>query len=311
MVSLLLLRWCYRFVLYRPGGYSLVIEAAPPPFKRARCWGGFFIVGKWIVNPQKFSIFVAILIDIAMKKYLLLLPFALLIFSCDTDTETTDATETTADTTAVVADTPKEDPNLKNLTDDDKKRYYDEYGIDYKRGMPGGLKVGETAPIFKAKDNKGNELFLPELYKDKPVVLVFYRGAWCPVCNKHLLALQDSAKYFKQAGATLIAIAPETNEGVAETVEKTKADYSVIADPNGHIMNAYKLDFYVTNEYQQMINEKLSADIATYNGTEEARLPVPATYIIGTDGKIKYVYFHPDYKQRPTVKEVLDELKKL
>ncbi len=247
-----------------------------------------------------------------MKKYLLLLPLAMLLFSCDAETETTDtATETGSDTTAVVDNTPKEDPNLVNLTDEDKKRYYDEYGIDYERGMPGGLKIGDSAPIFKAKDNKGNELFLPDLYKDKPVVLVFYRGAWCPVCNRHLAALEDSVKYFNKAGATLIAIAPETNEKVTETIDKTKASYSVIADPNGHIMSAYKLDFYVTKEYQQKINDKLSADIATYNGTKEARLPVPATYIIGTDGKIKYAYFHPDYHQRPTVQEVLDELKKL
>lgn len=246
-----------------------------------------------------------------MKKYLLLLPLTFLMFSCDTETETTETTETTADTTAVVDNTPKEDPNLKDLSDDDKKRYYDEYGIDYKRGMPGGLKVGDSAPIFKAKDNKGNELFLPDLFKEKPVVLVFYRGAWCPACNRHLAVLEDSAKYFKQAGATLIAIAPETVDKVEETVEKTKASYSIIADPNGHIMNAYKLDFYVTSEYQKMINEKLSADIATYNGTKEARLPVPATYIIGTDGKIKYVYFHPDYHQRPSAQDILDELKKL
>ncbi len=246
-----------------------------------------------------------------MKKYLFILPLAMLMFSCDTETETTDTdAETATDTTAAV-ETPKEDPNLANLTDEDKRRYYEEYGIDYERGMPGGLKVGDTAPVFKAKDNNGKELFLPDLYKEQPIVLMFYRGAWCPVCNRHLAAYEDSIKYLKKEGAILIAIAPETIQNVGETVDKTKATYSVIADPNGHIMNAYKLDFYVTKEYQQKINDKLSADIATYNGTKEARLPVPATYIIGTDGKIKYVHFNPDYHERPSVQDVLDELKKL
>jgi peroxiredoxin len=263
-------------------------------------------------NPYFFSIFVSTFypyIPFAMKKYLLLLPLALLMFSCGSDTETTDAETVATDTTAAPA--PVEDPALKGLTDEDKKRYYDEYGIDYSKGMPAGLKVGDQAPIFKAKDHKGNELFLPDLYKDKPLVLVFYRGAWCPVCNKQLSAIEDSLKYIKNAGATLVAIAPETMDKVGETVEKTKASYSVIADPNGHIMNAYKLDFYVTTEYQKKINEFLNADIATYNGTKEARLPVPATYIIGTDGRIKYVYFHPDYNQRPTINEIIQELKKL
>lgn len=244
-----------------------------------------------------------------MKKYLLTLPLALFMFSCDTATDTSE-TGTAADTTAT-APAPVEDPALKNLTDDDKKRYYDEYGIDYAKGMPQGLKVGDQAPIFKAKDNKGNELFLPDLYKDKPVVLMFYRGAWCPACNRHLTAFEDSIKYINQTGARLVAIAPETMEKVGETVDKTKASYSIIADPNGHIMNAYKLEFNVTPEYQKMINEKLSSDIATYNGTKDARLPVPATYIIGTDGKIKYVYFHPDYHQRASVLEIINEIKKL
>jgi peroxiredoxin len=244
-----------------------------------------------------------------MKKYFLLLPVVMLLFSCASDTETTDTDTPATDTTATAP--PAEDPALANLDEGTRRMYIEQYGIDIYRGIPEGLKVGDSAPIFKAKDQNGNEHFLPDLYKKQPVVLMFYRGAWCPACNKHLAAFEDSVKYIKNAGGMIVAVSPETMENVKETVKLTEASYPILPDPNGFIMSAFKLDFYVAEGYQKMINEKLNADIATSNGTKDARLPVPATYIIGTDGKIKYVYFHPDYHQRATVKEIVDELKKL
>ncbi len=242
-----------------------------------------------------------------MMKYLLLLLLAFLC-SCATDTEPTESATSATDTTATA--TPAEDPALAALGEEDRNRLL-EYGIDIYKGIPQGLRVGETAPIFKANDHTGKELFLPDLYKKQPVVMVFYRGVWCPACNQYLSALQDSLKYIKNAGAMLVAISPESVEKVKETVDSTDASFSVISDPNGYVMSAYGLSFHVTKEYQQMVNDKLGVDIATNNITEDAKLPVPATYIIGTDGKIKYVYFHPDYHQRATVKEIVEELKKL
>ncbi|CAN5128109.1 hypothetical protein BH09BAC1_BH09BAC1_19520 [soil metagenome] len=234
-------------------------------------------------------------------KNIFLFAFSLLLFSCGADNETaTKAAETAAET-----------PTLAALSAEERKRYVEEYGIDIEKGIPEGLKVGESAPIFKANDHKGNEVFLPDLFKKNPVVLVFYRGAWCPACNRYLTSLQDSLKYIENAGATLVAISPEINEKAIETVEKTKATFSVIPDPNGYIMSAFKLDFHVAQGYQQKINDKLGADIATSNGTQDARLPVPAVYIVGTDGKIKYAYFNPDYHQRATVAEIVAELNKL
>lgn len=243
-----------------------------------------------------------------MLKHTLLLLFATLLFSCATDTDNTDA-PVAADSSAVAP--AVEDPALKSLAEEDRKRYQEDYGIDIFRGVPQGLTVGETAPVFKAIDHKGEELFLPDLYKKQPLVVVFYRGVWCPACNEYLSNLTDSLKYITNAGARVIAISPETAENVKRTVDSTGAKFSVLADPNGYIMSAFKLDFHVTKAYQQMISDKLGANIAASNGTTEARLPVPATYIIGTDGRIKYVYFHPDYHQRATVLEIVTALKGL
>lgn len=249
-------------------------------------------------------------------KNLLFLPLLTLVFSCAPDAEndaanTIEPNNAAIDTSATPPPPPAIDEALEALSEADRQTYMEQYGIDVYRGVPKPLIPGQTAPIFKANDNHGKEWFMAEEYQKQPLVIVFYRGQWCPACNRHLSALNDSLKYIQKAGGRLIAITPETSENIKLSVDKSKAKFPIISDPNGYIAQAFGVDFFVTETYQKMINDKLQADIATNNGTEEANLPVPATYIIGTDGKVKYAHFHPDYHLRATAAEIVTELKKL
>jgi peroxiredoxin len=185
---------------------------------------------------------------------------------------------------------------------------YTKWGIDIAQGIPTGLPLEAPAPVFKSADLSGKDVFLPALLKKGPVVLFFYRGEWCPVCNKYLSGLQDSLPLILKKAAAVIAVSPETKENMEKTADKTHTGVTLVPDPNGMIMDAYGVSFFVTKDYQQMINEKLDADIATNNATPIARLPIPATYVIGTDGRIKYVHFNLDYHQRATAKQILAAL---
>src|ERR1041384_8178648 len=95
---------------------------------------------------------------------------------------------------------------------------------------PEGLFINSKAPEFKAKDQNGKELSLKDMRKKGPVVIIFYRGFWCPYCNRELTRLEDSLKLITDKGAQLIAITPEKPEGIAKTVEKTQAGFSIISD---------------------------------------------------------------------------------
>src|SRR6266516_8059946 len=86
---------------------------------------------------------------------------------------------------------------------------------------PEGLFINSKAPDFKGKDQNGKEINLKDLRKTGPVVLVFYRGYWCPYCNKYLKTLEDSLDQIKEKGAQLVAISPEKDSGVSKTIEKT------------------------------------------------------------------------------------------
>jgi len=94
-----------------------------------------------------------------------------------------------------------------------------------------GLKTGAQAPMFTAKDNTGKIIDLKAILNShKDVVLFFYRGQWCPYCNKHIQQLQDSLQLLTQKGAYVIGITPETGENINKTVQKTKASFSMVQD---------------------------------------------------------------------------------
>ncbi|OSZ79962.1 hypothetical protein CAP36_01475 [Chitinophagaceae bacterium IBVUCB2] len=172
---------------------------------------------------------------------------------------------------------------------------------------PEGLFISSKAPNFKAKNQYGADVELKDLLKKGKVILVFYRGQWCPYCNKQLSRLQDSIQFITDKGATLVAVSPEMPENVSKTLEKTKAQYSVLYDKDMKIMKAYDVEFEVPeNTVTRYRNTGI--DIEKNNGTNGKYLPVPAVYIIDKESTITYRFFEQDYKKRPSVKELLDNL---
>lgn len=186
---------------------------------------------------------------------------------------------------------------------------YESVGMDT-TSIPKGLNVGDNVPeiTFTTADNKKETL--ASYYKKQPVVIIFYRGYWCPVCNKHLTEFAQKAKQIEATGAKLIAISSESYDNVTKTKEQTGANFTIFSDADGSIRKAFDVNFKVTEEYQEMIQDKLKASIVETNANKQAELPVPATFIIDKSGKIVYKQFNPDYKIRASVEDILNNLPK-
>lgn len=165
------------------------------------------------------------------------------------------------------------------------------------------LAVGSVAPAFKGLDAAGRPVELQQLLKKGPVVRYFYRGQWCPYCNKQFSQLQDSLQLLTAKGAQVVAVTPETQENIGKTVEKTKAAFPIVHDQDFVIMTAYHTAFTVdpatVRKYQGF-----GVDLQKANASADDVLPVPATYVIGRDGRIKFTYFNPDFQQRVSVRRV-------
>ncbi len=173
-----------------------------------------------------------------------------------------------------------------------------------------GLQIGDTAPDFNAMDMEGNPFILSNQLKKGPVVLVFYRGHWCPMCNKHLKELQDSLQLIYEKGADVVAISPEKTELLHKTAEKTGAGFSLLHDADYQIANAFEVSFRPGGLSRLIYNTVLGANLKNAHDDESQRLPIPATYIIDKEGKIVWRHFDPDYKKRSTTKDILKHLPK-
>jgi peroxiredoxin len=172
---------------------------------------------------------------------------------------------------------------------------------------PKGLNVNDAAPAFIAKDQSGKTVSLEEQLKKGPVVLVFYRGQWCPYCNKQLKKLEDSLSLITAKGASLITVTPEKSENIAKTIEKTKASYPILYDDGLKIMKSYDVSYTVDAGTVEKY-KGYGIDFTLVNGANGANLPVPALYIISKEGKIIFRHFDKDYTKRVSVAEVLEHL---
>ena len=172
---------------------------------------------------------------------------------------------------------------------------------------PEGLFINSKAGDFKAKDQNGNDIRLKDLLKNGKVVLVFYRGNWCPYCNRELKKLEDSLQYIIEKGAQVVAITPEKPEGISKTIEKTNASYPIIFDEGLKIMKAYDVAYEIPeNTLTRYRNTGIN--IEDNNGKNGKYLPVPAVFIISQQMEVLYRFFETDYRKRPSVAELLKNL---
>ena len=172
---------------------------------------------------------------------------------------------------------------------------------------PEPLFIGDKAPNFLALDQNQQRISLKDKLREGPVVLVFYRGQWCPHCNRHMSQIQDSLAMILDAGASIIAITPEKGEKIEKTVSKTNASFSIVYDENHRIMDKYNVTFKLSG-WKRFIYGLAGININKASGNKDSALPVPATYIIGQDGTVFASHFNEDYTTRMQVIEMLDIL---
>ena len=165
--------------------------------------------------------------------------------------------------------------------------------------------VGTEAPAFSGTDLGGAKVDSEALLESGDLVVVFYRGVWCGYCREHLTALQDSLSYLTEAGVQLVVVTPEQPTFIQQVAKETGSTYPIIQDADYSIMSDFGVAYTITEgsvtKYRSIVTKKT----AKSNGNDDGVLPVPATFVIGQDGKVKWRHFDPDYSQRSSIAEIL------
>ncbi|MBE9214692.1 AhpC/TSA family protein [Plectonema cf. radiosum LEGE 06105] len=172
------------------------------------------------------------------------------------------------------------------------------------------LQEGDTIPSFTLPNAIGELVDIYQLLKSSLVVISFYRGGWCPYCNLELRALQQALPEIKAYGGTLVAISPQTPDNSLSTVEKNELTFAVLSDVGNQVARQFGLVFTIP-EALRPIYQGFGINLPASNGDESFELPIPATYVVNTDGVIVHAFVKPDYTQRQNPEEIVTILKEI
>lgn len=171
------------------------------------------------------------------------------------------------------------------------------------------LEVGKMVPEAKVVGLDGKETTTATIAKMQPTVFVFYRGGWCPFCNRHLAELRNAEAGLKEMGYQLVALTPDLPEELKKTMTKEEVGYKIFSDSSAAAMKAFGVAFELDQKTVSMYKESYKIDVERASGQTHHILPVPSVFISNGSGEIKFVYSNVDYKVRLSSEAVLEAAK--
>lgn len=167
------------------------------------------------------------------------------------------------------------------------------------------LKVGDAIPDVTLRTEDDKEVSLRKLVSEKPSVLIFYRGGWCPFCNRHLQALVGIEDDLHKAGAQLLASSMDQPGKLKATPDRERLHYRLLSDSDAAAAKAFGIAFKVDDAtVEKYKGYGINLDAAS--GRDHHILPHPAVFIADTAGKIRFAHVNPDYKVRLEPKKILE-----
>ena len=169
-------------------------------------------------------------------------------------------------------------------------------------------KPGDIMPLFVLPDETGRLVSLKNMLAQGPVVVTFHRGHWCPYCRISISTLVKAQPRIEALGARMVAIVPDREEFAAEMREDCSVNFPILCDlDNGYAMSL-NLAIWVGAEMQEYMT-KIGRMLPQYQGNDSWMLPIPATFVVGEDGRIKARFVDPDYRKRMTIEDLIGVLK--
>lgn len=166
------------------------------------------------------------------------------------------------------------------------------------------LLISEQVPDVTLKNINGEPTPLKDIFSSKKTILLFYRGGWCPYCNIHLSAIGEVEKEIIELGYQVVAISPESAEYLKASIKKGKLNYSLYSDSKNDLATAMGIAFQAPDRHKDKLLKRSDGD-------NSGLLPVPAVFVLDTDGIILFEYISPNYRKRMSAALLLEVLKDL
>lgn len=169
-----------------------------------------------------------------------------------------------------------------------------------------GLKEGDPIPDVSLRTEEDQPVRLQALVAKQPTVLIFYRGGWCPYCNKHLSGLVGIQDELKAAGVQMLAISIDQPSKLKETPDHDELGYTLLSDADATVSEAFGIAFTVPDELVNKYKNSYGIDLEAASGRTHHKLPHPSVYVVGRDGIIRFAHVNENYKVRLRPEKVLE-----
>lgn len=171
---------------------------------------------------------------------------------------------------------------------------------DPKEASAQARKAGDVAPRTTFRDRNGETVSLDSLLEDGPLVLIFYRGSWCPFCVASLAEVSERRAEIERAGARIVAVSPEVGDFAQSIQSKGEITFPIYSDPEAVAGRAFGVAWQ---------NERYGKSLERFNGNDRGELPLGATYVIRRDGRIAWSFTDPNYRERATPDQIIAAVK--
>jgi peroxiredoxin len=169
-------------------------------------------------------------------------------------------------------------------------------------------RLGDLMPPFILPDEEGHLVTLDHLRSNGPVAVTFHRGHWCPYCRINTDALAKAQKEIAAESGQVIAVMPDRQQFAAEFKSKLNAPFPILTDLDNGYALSLNLVIWVGEEMAQFISAA-GWDIPKFQGNASWMLPIPATFVVGKDGRVKARFVDPDYRKRMAIEDLISALR--
>jgi len=171
----------------------------------------------------------------------------------------------------------------------------------------GAPKPGEIMPPFLLPDENGRMVSLAELVEQGPAIVTFHRGHWCPYCRISINTLARAQARMGALGARMVAIVPEKAQFTTEMKFDSNVAFPILSDMDNGYALSLNIAVWIGGEMRDLMG-RLGRDLPRYQGNDSWMLPIPATFTVGRDGRIKARFLDPDYRRRAAVEDLIGSL---
>ena len=164
---------------------------------------------------------------------------------------------------------------------------------------------GDVMPPFMLPDEGGRLVTLPALLAQGPVVVMFFRGHWCPYCRLNVRAVVQAQDRVEAMGAQIVAIMPETQEFTEQFKDDAGAPFPLLTDLDNGYALSLNLAIWLGSEIERLLSYQ---DMARFHGNSGWMLPIPAVFVVGRDGIVKARFVDPDFRKRMEIDDLIEAL---